>query len=100
MAVAETIEETEPKQIRRTNSGRVIVFDPVKQILTTEKAKNLNIEKATSKEDAPRWSSRISIYEKSGTKRMIATINLDKLDWIENMMRHCGYIKDIYVMEL
>lgn len=42
MAVVETIEETEPKQIRRTNSGRVIVFDPVKQILTTEKAKNLN----------------------------------------------------------
>lgn len=35
-------EDAEPKQIARTNSGRVIVFDPVKQTLTTEKAKNLD----------------------------------------------------------
>ena len=34
--------DEEPKQITRTNSGRVIVFDPVKQTLTTEKAKNLD----------------------------------------------------------
>ena len=35
-------EDEEPKPISRTNSGRVIVFDPVKQTLTTEKAKNLD----------------------------------------------------------
>jgi len=31
---------------------------------------------------------------------MIATLNLDKLDWLDNLKRHCGFISDIYVMEL
>ena len=35
----------EPKQIVRTNSGRVIVFDPVTQDLTTEKKKTFECEK-------------------------------------------------------
>ena len=109
-------EDAEPKQITRTNSGRVIVFDPVKQTLTTQKAKNLDskypcacakyyhnfcaVQKATSKEKAPKWGSRVSIYEKSGSKRMIATLNLDKLKWTENVQRHCGMITNIYIMEL
>ena len=29
---------------------------------------------------------------------MIATLDLDKLDWISNMKRHCGLIKDLYVI--
>ena len=36
--------EPEPKKIQRTNSGRVIVFDPCTQTLTTEKAKRLKGE--------------------------------------------------------
>ena len=110
-------EDEEPKPIARTNSGRVIVFDPVKRTLTTEKAKNLDskqvslrvcgyyhnlcaVEKVTSSEKAPKWGSRVSIYEKSGSKRMIATLNLDKLKWTENVQRHCGMITNIYIMEL
>lgn len=31
---------------------------------------------------------------------MIATLNLDKLDWLDNLKRHCGYISNICVMEL
>lgn len=94
------MEEPEPTGIRRTNSGRVIVFDPVKGTLTTEKAKNLDIEKATNQKTAPKWGSRVSIYEESGSKRMIATLNLDKLHWMENVKRHFGLINQIYVMEL
>lgn len=99
-AIERSEEDEEPKPISRTNSGRVIVFDPVKQTLTTEKAKNLDIQKATTEEKAPKWGSRVSIYEKSGSKRMIATLNLDKLKWKENLQRHCGMITNIYVMEL
>jgi hypothetical protein len=36
------VEEPDQRGITRTNSGRVIVFDPVKGTLTTEKAKNLD----------------------------------------------------------
>ena len=43
-AVERSEEDEEPKPVSRTNSGRVIVFDPVKQTLTTEKAKNLDSE--------------------------------------------------------
>lgn len=115
-AIERSEEDEEPKPISRTNSGRVIVFDPVKQTLTTEKAKNLDseffpmcakdhnnrcvVQKATTEEKAPKWGSRVSIYEKSGSKRMIATLNLDKLKWKENLQRHCGMITNIYVMEL
>lgn len=58
------------------------------------------VQKATSDEKAPKWSSRVSIYEKSGSKRMIATLNLDKLKWTENVQRHCGMITRIYIIEL
>ncbi|MCJ1456641.1 hypothetical protein MMC28_007003 [Mycoblastus sanguinarius] len=90
----------EIKPVRRTNSGRVIVFDPVKQTLTTEKANSLDINKATNYETVPKWGSRVSIYEETGSKRMIATLNLGKLDWITNMKRLFGLIREIYVMEL
>ena len=43
-AIERSEEDEEPKPVSRTNSGRVIVFDPVKQTLTTEKAKNLDSE--------------------------------------------------------
>lgn len=33
--------EFEPKTITRTNSGRVIVYDPTTQTMTTEDASNL-----------------------------------------------------------
>jgi hypothetical protein len=58
------------------------------------------VEKATNQKTAPKWGSRVSIYEESGSKRMIATLNLDKLHWKENFKRHCGLISQIYVMEL
>jgi hypothetical protein len=58
------------------------------------------IVKRASKQPAPKWSSRVRIYEQSpDSKRMIATLNLEKLDWLANIRRHCGLISEIYVME-
>ncbi len=55
--------------------------------------------KQASIQPAPKWSSRVKIYEQSpDSKRMIATLNLDKLDWLANIRRHIGLISEIYVM--
>lgn len=111
-------ENFEPKALGRTDSGIVIVFDPVQQTLKTAKLKGLDgkrpsfssflgsvlkasaVKQATIK-PVPKWGSRVSIYEESpDSKRMIATLNLDKLDWLANMKRHIGLISKVYVMEV
>ncbi|KAK3173001.1 hypothetical protein OEA41_006329 [Lepraria neglecta] len=86
------------EQAKETNSELVIVFDPVKLTLRTEKIRNLDLGKATNHERVPRWGSCVTLYKKEGSKRMIATLDLDKLDWISNMKRHRGFIKDLYVI--
>lgn len=58
------------------------------------------VAKATNYTSAPKWTSRVSIYEKSKARRLIATLNLQKLGRRANMKRHCGLICDIYVLEL
>ncbi|MCJ1450131.1 hypothetical protein MMC28_000460 [Mycoblastus sanguinarius] len=89
----------EPQPIKRTNSGSVIVLDLGKGTLTTIKSKELDINRCTNQATAPKWRSRASIYERFGSRRMIATVNLDQLDWVANIKRHLGLISEIYVME-
>ncbi|KAL6712760.1 hypothetical protein ACLMJK_009698 [Lecanora helva] len=94
----DTDAELEPEPIKRTDSGSVIVLDLVKGTLVTISHKELEYEKCTNQAKAPRWGKRASIYERSGSRRMIATVNLDQLDWIANLKRHLGLMNQIYVV--
>ena len=58
----------------------------------------VQVGKVTNHERVPRWGSCVTLSKKEGSKRMIATLDLDKLDWISNMKRHRGLIKDLYVI--
>lgn len=58
----------------------------------------VQVGKATNHERVPRWGSRITLCKKEGSKCMIATLDLEKLDWISNRKRHCRFIKDLYVV--
>ena len=112
---------SEPQPIARTNSGSIIVFDPVRQKLSIRKQGKLDgkhvamnqimdalltvglARKATSRISAPKWSNRLDIYldrEDTDTKSLAATLNLDKLGWTTSLKRFCGSIREVWVMEL
>ena len=55
----------------------------------------VQVGKAMNHERVSRWCSCFTLYKKEGSKCMIATLDLDKLDWISNMKRH---LKDLYVI--
>ncbi len=108
-----------------SGKGHVIVFDPVAQTVSTEKVKNLgdfqcvvvSISSWTKthlpgepiiKQPTPKWSSHAHIYVDTNStepgleieRRLVATVNLDKLGWTMKIKRLCGRRSEIYVMEL
>ncbi|KAL2056958.1 hypothetical protein ABVK25_002697 [Lepraria finkii] len=74
------MDATEIEQAKEMNNELVIAFDPVKLTLRTEKIRNLDLGKATNHERVPRWGSCITLCKKEGSKCMIATLDLEKLD--------------------
>ena len=105
--------EKEIEPVRRTNSGRVIVFKPLADTLTTENAEDykgeLRLDLQAMKHNnsqqiadqpaivktAPKLGSRVEIREGS---RLLATINLSKLGWTTNIRRLFGRCNEILVI--
>lgn len=110
-------EDLEPKPIRRTNSGNIIVYYPEtdklekikfdnekgksfvypkkshRRILTVSSARNL-----TWRCKAPKVRSRARIYarEKENNSLLLASIKLSNLGWQTSIQRMCGKCNDIY----
>lgn len=95
----ESMSDASPKPVRRTSSGRAIVFDPIAQKITTKKISTLQNQKPL-KTIAPKWFNHVDIYDESEFRRLIATLNLGGLGWSASMKRLCGKCNDIYMMKL
>jgi hypothetical protein len=104
---------TSRDSVKRTNS-HVIVFDPIAQTVTTEKAKRLkgiflnitiycypytnsSIDQNAKLQTAPKLGSRVDVFVNS---RLIATINLSKLGWATNTKRCFGKCNQILIINL
>ena len=60
----------------------------------------LSDHEATNQQIAPKWGSRVDIYDDSESNRLVATLNLSKLGWLVNARRLVGKCNEILVMEL
>lgn len=102
----------------KDRTGSVIIFDSTTQTVSTKKHKHLKgqlsllraptelmlnrvlASRVIKSQTAPKWRSYVDIYVgEEETKRLAATLNLDKLGWTTNMKRLCGKFSYIYVVE-
>ncbi|MCJ1349382.1 hypothetical protein MMC31_007622 [Peltigera leucophlebia] len=88
---------------RTRRKGRVIVFDPETQTMTTEKLKHLG--EPVIEQPTPKWQNHVLIYSQARStepepeRRLVAGLNLGKLGWTTNVKRLFGRRSHIYVME-
>ncbi len=59
------------------------------------------VKKATGQRQAPKFSNKVDVFTDydDGSKRFVATLNLEKLGWGTHIKRLCGRISEIYVLE-
>lgn len=100
-----------------SRKGSAIIFDSTTQTVSTKKHKQLEgklkristsnesfsthvLGRVIQTQSVPKWDSYVDIYiGDEATKRLAATLNLDKLGWTTNMKRLCGKFSHIYVVE-
>lgn len=100
-----------------SRKGSAIIFNSTTQTVSTKKHRQLEGKltptpsprqsfsnhpsgRVIKTQSVPKWDSYVDIYiGDEETKRLAATLNLDKLGWTTNMKRLCGKFSHIYVVE-
>lgn len=116
---AQSGEDCEPDGVRRTNSGKVIIYDPATQELKRQRIEDLDSKcsrhrqtqawgtqmliagvgkRITYRGRAPNMGSRTAIYADQNSSLLVASVKLSNLGWQASWQRFCGRCNDVYTI--